>query len=149
LGVDAIIGSHPHVVQPIKLYACSEIDSAARCPVVYSMGNFVSNQRAQYKDGGIMTELHLRKRNDSVIFDSLSYMPYWVYRKGITRDKYTFYVVPVAKYEKDTTILDFNDNDLYRFNRFKNDTRLHLKAAKESVFYSKDALKPTGLTITE
>lgn len=48
-GADAIIGSHPHVVQPVKWY--SPQDSTRDHVVVYSQGNFVSNQRAQYKDG--------------------------------------------------------------------------------------------------
>lgn len=136
-GVDAIIGSHPHVVQPIRLEKCNFSDSINQCPVVYSMGNFVSNQRAQYKDGGIMAELHLSKQNGQVKFDSIAYLPYWVYREKVAEEKYTFYVVPVAKYENNPDILDFNDNDLYRFNRYKNDTRILLKEARESDFYMK------------
>jgi poly-gamma-glutamate synthesis protein (capsule biosynthesis protein) len=135
-GVDAIIGSHPHVVQPVKLLDCSPDDSTKNCPVVYSMGNFVSNQRAQYKDGGIIAELHLSKDSLGVAFDSISYLPYWVYREKRSDEKYTFYVVPVARYESNSEILDLNDNDLWKFNRFKNDTRTHLKDVRESVYYS-------------
>lgn len=135
LGVNAVIGSHPHVIQPIYLEYCSEEDTVKKCPVIYSMGNFVSNQRAQYKDGGVMAELHLSKEEGEVQFDSLCYMPYWVYREKVADEKYTFYVLPVAKYEADSSLVDFNDNDLWRFNRFKNDTRAHLKDAKESRFY--------------
>ena len=135
-GVDAIIGSHPHVVQPVKLLNCSDIDTVNKCPVVYSMGNFVSNQRAQYKDGGIMAELHLSKSDSGVVkFDSLNYLPYWVYRELKDEESYTFYVVPVSKYEQDPSILDFTDHDLWKFNRFKKDTRTHLMEAKESEFY--------------
>jgi poly-gamma-glutamate synthesis protein (capsule biosynthesis protein) len=134
-GVDAIIGSHPHVVQPIRLENCESTDSSNKCPVVYSMGNFVSNQRAQYKDGGIVAELHLSKNNEGVKFDSIAYLPYWVYREQVKPEKYTFYVVPVSKYEVDPDILNFNDNDLYKFNRFKEDTRALLTGTKESGFY--------------
>lgn len=135
-GVDAIVGSHPHVVQPIRIEKCNVSDSINRCPVVYSMGNFVSNQRAQYKDGGVMAELRLSKQNGQIKFDSIAYLPYWVYREKVAEEKYTFYVVPVAKYENTPDILDFNDNDLYRLNRFKKDTRILLKDAKESGFYN-------------
>lgn len=135
-GVDGIIGSHPHVVQPIKLENCTSSDSIKKCPVVYSLGNFVSNQRARYKDGGIMVEIHLSKNDTSVAFDSIAYLPYWVYREKITEEKHIFYVVPVKKYENNSTTLNFNENDLWRFNRFKSDTRTHLKAAKESDFYN-------------
>ena len=50
-GADIIIGSHPHVVQPVE----AEQDTAAILhPVVWSMGNFVSNQRTRRRDGGLM-----------------------------------------------------------------------------------------------
>ena len=46
-GANVIIGSHPHVVQPVELMFGA--DSAVNGIVVYSLGNYVSNQRAQYK----------------------------------------------------------------------------------------------------
>ena len=52
-GTDAIFGSHPHVVQPIR-----EIDGKL---VVYSLGNMVSNQRKRYTDGGILFGMTLEK----------------------------------------------------------------------------------------
>lgn len=53
-GVDLVIGSHPHVVQPF------ERDSTGA--VFYSLGNFVSNQRQRYCDGGLMAEVEVVKR---------------------------------------------------------------------------------------
>ena len=38
LGADLIIGSHPHVVQPIKWITSP---AGKRCLVAYSLGNFV------------------------------------------------------------------------------------------------------------
>ena len=54
-GADAIIGSHPHVVQPIRGEGKGNL-------VAYSVGNFISNQRPRYRDGGIAFELELVKR---------------------------------------------------------------------------------------
>ena len=51
-GVDAVIGSHPHVAQPV--------DTAQR--VVWSLGNFVSNQRRRYCDGGLLAGVEVTKR---------------------------------------------------------------------------------------
>lgn len=133
-GAHAIVGSHPHVVQPIKYVDVPLGDSIVKRPVYYSLGNFVSNQRAQYKDGGIVAELHLSKKGSVTNLDAISYLPYWVYREDKNK-KSTFYVVPVAKYEFDSTIVNFNESSLYRFNRFKNDTRTHLKGVPESDFY--------------
>lgn len=135
-GADAIIGSHPHVIQPVKYNTYS--DTSKKYPVFYSMGNFVSNQRAQYKDGGIMAELHISKNDSVTSIDSLAWLPYWVYRED-KNNKSTFYVLPVAKYESDTTIVQFNASDSFRFNRFVKDTRTHLSESPipESSFYKK------------
>ncbi len=57
LGVDIIIGTHPHVIQPIEW-----IDDTL---VIYSLGNFIS---AQYQDDnynkmvGLMTSLKIEKK---------------------------------------------------------------------------------------
>lgn len=45
-GVDIIIGSHPHVVQPFEADSCGV--------VFYSLGNLVSNQQRRYCDGGLI-----------------------------------------------------------------------------------------------
>lgn len=134
-GADAIIGSHPHVVQPIRMERYTEIDSLVDYPVVYSMGNFVSNQRAQYKDGGIMAEMHLSRQDGKVKLDSLLYLPYWVYREEVGAEKFTFYVIPVSLIEKHPETTHLNNDDLDRLNRFKSDTRNHLLEARESNFY--------------
>lgn len=147
-GADAIIGSHPHVVQPIKHIVLEE-DSLKKYPVYYSMGNFVSNQRAQYKDGGIMAELHLTKTDSSTALDSAAWLPYWVHRKDINK-KSTFYVLPVPKYEADTTSIILESKERKRFKRFAKDTRSLLKNSPipESTFYRKPE-SGAGLIVKE
>lgn len=73
-GVDVVIGSHPHVVQPV--YA----DSSQ--VVVYSLGNFVSNQRKQYTDGGIMAAVDAVKHPDGRMTYGLETIPVWVALPG-------------------------------------------------------------------
>ena len=53
LGVDIVIGSHPHVVQPIEY-----IDNTL---VIYSLGNFISAQRGIEKLTGLMVSLNINK----------------------------------------------------------------------------------------
>lgn len=91
-GADAIIGGHPHVVQNFTIDACPDNDRYPE-PVVYSMGNFVSNQRDENCDGGIMVELELVRRGDSVSAVRMGYLPYWVHR-GTMDGRYHYYVVP-------------------------------------------------------
>ena len=133
-GVDAIIGSHPHVVQPIRFLSVDG-DTMNTHPVVYSLGNFVSNQRAQYKDGGIVAELHISKIGQETRFDSINYLPYWVWRQDRPDGKSTFYVLPVAKYESNPDAFELLPGDVYRLNRFARDTREHLKNIRESSYY--------------
>ena len=47
LGVDVIVGGHPHVVEPMELLTSSS-DSRHKTAVIYSLGNAVSNQRNGY-----------------------------------------------------------------------------------------------------
>lgn len=73
-GADLIIGSHPHVVQPI------EADSTH--VVVYSLGNFVSNQRRRYCDGGMMAEIEVTQQPDGRITYACKSIPVWVAMPG-------------------------------------------------------------------
>lgn len=69
-GVDLVIGSHPHVVQPF------ESDSAH--VVIYSLGNFVSNQQWRYSDGGVMARIDVTISGDSRPVYEVSVEPVWV-----------------------------------------------------------------------
>lgn len=56
-GVTHIIGTHPHVVQPMEL----RTDKRGRHIVAYSLGNFISNMSAPHTDGGAMLHVELAK----------------------------------------------------------------------------------------
>jgi poly-gamma-glutamate synthesis protein (capsule biosynthesis protein) len=47
-GADVILGTHPHVLQPLEIYQASD---GRTCLVIYSLGNFISNQNKQYQHG--------------------------------------------------------------------------------------------------
>ena len=53
LGVDVIIGSHPHVIQPIE--------HLGNTVVIYSLGNFISGQNELMKRIGIVSSLQIHK----------------------------------------------------------------------------------------
>lgn len=60
-GVDAIIGSHPHVVQRSEFLSDSTLRPTF---VIYSLGNFVSNQRTPAATrGGLLLSLHISREN--------------------------------------------------------------------------------------
>ncbi len=135
-GADIIIGSHPHVIQPIRFYEGK--DSTENHIVVYSQGNFVSNQRAQYKDGGILVEVDLIKKLQQTKVEDFDYMPTWVYRDDAVAGKPVFYIIPVGIYDKDPGVLNLKEIDRYKLSLFSSDTRTHLKNAKENGFFNKD-----------
>lgn len=70
-GVQLIVGSHPHVVQPI------EQDSLGGL-IVYSLGNLLSNQHKRYTDGGLMVRVELEKKGDNPLQMSYRPIPVWV-----------------------------------------------------------------------
>lgn len=69
-GADIIIGHHPHVIQPV------EGDSSYLC--CYSLGNFVSNQRQRYRDGGLMARVVVTRHADGRMHYATELIPVWV-----------------------------------------------------------------------
>ena len=69
-GVDIVVGSHPHVIQP---YVATEEQIT-----IYSLGNFISNQQDRHTDGGLLAEIEIEKVNDTVFKYALRTIPIWV-----------------------------------------------------------------------
>ena len=101
LGVDVIAGSHPHVVQPIDLLT-STVDPEHKTICLYSMGNFLSNQRADniglvsgHCEDGILFNFTLTKYNDgSVRVSAVNLLPTWVMVHGSDENR-DFYILPL------------------------------------------------------
>ena len=73
LGVDLIIGSHPHVIQPVGY-----IDDTL---VLYSLGNFVSGQSplGLEKIIGLMVGMDIVVKDNDVTFENLDYKLLYTY----------------------------------------------------------------------
>ena len=91
-GVDLIIGSHPHVLQPM------EMDTAVNQFLVYSLGNFVSAQRTAPRDGAAIVNIRLTKRNGQKPKIEADYQLTYVHYPKVD-NKRLFYIVPVADVE--------------------------------------------------
>lgn len=62
-GVDVVLGSHPHMVQPVtRLSVTTESGETREGLVAYSLGNFISNQGKRYTDSGILLDFTLQER---------------------------------------------------------------------------------------
>jgi hypothetical protein len=126
-GVDAIIGMHPHVVEPMKFITSKKYPNK-QIPVAYSLGNFISNQRERYKDGGIGVELRLKIQGGKVSFRSWGYMPFWCYLGGNPRG---YYALPVSDVEKNPSKYNLSAVDQAKMETFAEDTRTLLKGIPE------------------
>lgn len=98
-GADIIIGSHPHVIQPVRYFKSqnAKLDSGF---IAYSLGNFFSNQRWRYSDAGIILNLILAKNvvTDSVYISEVNYIPTWVFR-GETSNGKEYLILPAEKHD--------------------------------------------------
>jgi poly-gamma-glutamate synthesis protein (capsule biosynthesis protein) len=123
-GADAVIGSHPHVVQPIRGEEAGNL-------VVYSMGNLISNQRDRYRDGGILFELELVKGINGPKIGSHAYLPVWVWKPG-TKKGTSFTLVPANMETTSVSQLGMSSEDESLMTRFLDDTRIRLSDYQES-----------------
>lgn len=122
-GAHAIIGSHPHVVQPVRGDGSGNL-------VVYSMGNLISNQRKRYRDGGIMVELTLSGENRAI--SDFAYLPVWVW-KPLTKKGTRFTLVPANLDSSSGILSNISPEDRNKMELFLKDTRLQMKGRREVI----------------
>ena len=128
-GADIIIGAHPHVVQPIKTLTIKKEEISEDHLVVYSLGNFISNQKKPNTNGGLMFELELEKKPGEIktTISRQSYIPVWRYRHKDEAGKITFQAIPISAFEEDeTNMLQLNASQLKEMKTFAKKTRAHL-----------------------
>lgn len=130
-GADAIVGMHPHVVQPMKVLT-DQRDSTRRVPVAFSLGNYISNQRERYRDGGIGLMMRVVIDNGIPVWHSWGYIPVWCQAGGTP---FGFYPVPVSRFEKDSAGFSFTASEVVRLRQFAEDTRSLLRDVPEFIVH--------------
>lgn len=126
-GADLVIGSHPHVVQPIKIHKNER--TLTDNLVVYSMGNFISNQTKLNTDGGIMVEIDLTKNlsTEQTWLARHAYIPVWRYIQKDKKGKRHYFAVPVSAFENgNERLLKMRTADRAAMKAFVKKTRTHL-----------------------
>ena len=122
-GVDIILGSHPHVLQPVEIRNVNYKGKNKKCMVAYSLGNFISNQGRRYRDGAMLFEFDVIKDNiNPAHFDSVRFIPTWVYKK-IDKGRRYYQVLPISRYEQSNSTLDIDNYNLSRMKTSAKDTR--------------------------
>ena len=97
-GVDLILGSHAHVLEPMETRNTVLEDGTKRDKfLIYSLGNFVSAQNKQYTDHAIILNLKLTKHgNGDITIDTVDYIPTYVENRGKGADE-RFKILDVKK----------------------------------------------------
>lgn len=128
-GATMIIGSHPHVIQPIKTHQDTLSDGqVTKRLITYSLGNFISNQTKPNTDGGIIVEVSLEKdlRTGKTELNDPYYIPVWRYIQKDKKGKATYYALPVSAFENEENVLGMAANKWRAMLNFVKKTRKHL-----------------------
>ncbi|HFI0235877.1 TPA: CapA family protein [Streptococcus suis] len=94
-GADVVLGGHPHVIQPSETL---EKDGEKKL-IIYSMGNFLSNQRMETMEGvlnyqwterGVLMDLEIEKDHSGTRIKTAQARPSWV--KRVPREGTPYYL---------------------------------------------------------
>lgn len=133
-GFDLIIGGHPHVVEDAEYIKVARVRDNKKVevevPVLYSLGNLISNQRREHTHGGIMVRVDINRDNAAI--ENVTFLPCYVHKGTITYQKdgkpFTekhFFLLPTTDYisgklpfkldeESDKTLRRFHKNTTER-----------------------------------
>lgn len=114
-GVDVILGSHPHVIQPVK--TITSMDGNNETIVAYSLGNFLSNQTrdyfSEYTEDGLMLNIEISKNSSDkdAKITKVNCIPTWLNKYYDNKTyKYIYEIIPIA-----------NKSDLEKINNLSQD----------------------------
>jgi hypothetical protein len=108
-GVDIVLGSHPHVLQPMEIRKVKVDGREKDVFVIYSQGNIVANMPNRYKDSGIIINLFIRKDSTGTKISKVDYIPTWVDSKSYTsKGKKAFEILPI-----------FSDKDYLKHRQYR------------------------------
>ena len=98
-GVDIILGSHPHVLQPMEKKTITLEDGSTKdCFVIYSLGNFMSGQTITNTRNSVILNMNFTKNGETekTTIDSVSYIPIYMYKSSSVR-KQRYRVIDIEK----------------------------------------------------
>jgi len=100
-GVSVIIGSHPHVPQPVAV--SEEEDGEIKSVVYYSLGNAISNMTAPYTRIGLMAEIAVTRDScDKIVLLPPSTEYLWTSRPGTIDDNFS--VLPISTFSENPSL---------------------------------------------
>lgn len=107
-GADIIFGHHPHVLQPIQTYKTSDGRDAV---VIYSLGNFLSGQKDDFKDIGGMAEIQVEKQQSPagtvITYPSIEFHPTFV-----AENKYNNYRIYPLDFAQKNGFITYSEEEM-------------------------------------
>jgi poly-gamma-glutamate synthesis protein (capsule biosynthesis protein) len=143
LGADMVIGGHPHVIQPME----KKMVNGKQKLTAWSLGNFVSNQRDRYKNGGLLATAIIEQNANGdgkiqkVKLKEASYILAYVHKReeGVFKP---YYILPEFDYNSlQANFIKNEDSALMR--QFFEDSRALLQ--KHSPNIKESTLQTLGL----
>lgn len=140
-GFDVIIGGHPHVVENAEVLEVERDGMKKHVPVIYSLGNLISNQRRTHTNGGVLARVrvYIGSRTATILDGGvrpmrleLDYLPCYVHKGTIryrqadtTITERQYFLLPTTDYlsgklpfrlvqEEESALRVFHDNTLNR-----------------------------------
>jgi Bacterial capsule synthesis protein PGA_cap len=122
-GADLILGSHPHVIQPAEYFKTATNARLDTGFVIWSMGNFISNQNQRYCDAGMILDLKIAKNvtRDSVWIEDVAYLPTWVFR-GAHPKQHIHTILPAERFAQDSSYFYINADSKAKMKQAFEDT---------------------------
>ena len=108
-GVDIILGSHPHVLEPMEKRTVTLDDGTTKDGfVIYSLGNFVSGQIYANTKSTVILDIEITKNSDGTIsIGTVNYTPVYLYDKGSSAKSRTRYTL----IDVEQAISDYENNE--------------------------------------
>ncbi len=98
LGVDIVIGTHPHVLQPVEWVENEQ--TGKKMLVYYSLGNFISHQTSLNQLCGGMAQITVEKRGEEISITSAKLTPVVCWYKS-SSGKFSFSVYKLSDYTEE------------------------------------------------
>lgn len=105
-GVDIILGSHPHVLQPMEKQTVTLEDGIKKdCFVIYSLGNFMSGQTKENTRSSVILNIDITKNGETgkTTLNKIEYIPIYMY-KASTASIQKYKILDIEK-----TLLDYEN----------------------------------------
>lgn len=140
LGVDIVIGIHPHVVQPMDWINSPE---SRQTLFFYSLGNFLSSQRTVPRDAGLILGVELNLyRSGRILISKVNFLPTYVQFRP-DRGKYDVRVIDALKafyrIQSGDSFL-YSNYDKTRIKKISTELPNHFISMNENLFLSYDSM---------